>query len=225
LVAVHCHSAPYTSEASQDKVRRLVQTMAKYQGRIKLYMIPLTPAQQEIVALCGPSCRILLYRRFMLRLTEKIAAYEKSMAIVTGEAVGQVASQTLENMRAVSVATEMNVLRPLCGYDKDEIIDQAKKWNTFDISIEPHDDCCTYLMPRKPLTRARISDLDREEELLDVEFLVDECLAGQKCEMIYADGRSEKIETLISTESSSATQVLSGSASISEEPKQLEIQE
>lgn len=173
---VHFHSMPYTNSASIDKVREIMEVLRKYQPRIRLFIVPLSPIQKRIRTETDERFRILLYRRFMIRITEQLARREKAKAIVTGESLGQVASQTLENMAVVEAVASLPVLRPLVGMDKSEIIDRTREIGTFDISIQPDQDCCSLFVPKHPATKARLEDVEREERVLDVEGLVNEAV-------------------------------------------------
>ncbi|MFT7618237.1 MAG: thiamine biosynthesis protein ThiI, partial [Planctomycetota bacterium] len=178
--AIHFHSAPYTSQESQDKVFELAQALVRFQPKMTLHMVPFAKLQQEIVKNTPAPFRVLLYRRYMLRIAEVMAKKSRCLALVTGESVGQVASQTLRNMETVDDATDMLVLRPLVGTDKEDIIRMAIKAGTYDISILPHEDCCSYLMPKKPATRSRIYELERAEKCLDVDDLYWDTIRGIK---------------------------------------------
>ena len=172
VIFVHFHSMPYTSQNSVDQVRRLAEILATYQMDSKLFLIPFAEIQQEIILKSPQSLRVILYRRFMLRIAEEIARRDKAEALVTGESVGQVASQTLRNIRAIDEAAIYPVLRPLSGMDKEETVAIARKIGTFDISKEPYDDCCSYLAPRKPATWAQLDEVIDAEAALDVGALV-----------------------------------------------------
>jgi thiamine biosynthesis protein ThiI len=173
---VHFHSVPRTDPASLEKVEDLVRILVRYQGPARLAMVPLLAIQEQIAALCPPELRVLLYRRFMVRLAEQTARRLKSDALVTGESLGQVASQTIQNLRAVESVAALPVLRPLIGLDKPEIIVQAKRMGSYETSILPHFDCCSFLLPDKPATRSTASELDEAEGALDVATLVGEAL-------------------------------------------------
>lgn len=183
-VYVHFHSIPYVSEASVEKVRTLVKELHLYQPSAKLYLVKFAPIQDEIVMHCDPRLRVLLYRRFMMRITEKIARLERAGAIVTGESLGQVASQTMENMMSVQSALSSLILRPLVGMDKQEIITLARKAGTFETSITPHQDCCTLFIPENPATKARIKDLADAESVLDIRALVKTAVDTAEAELI-----------------------------------------
>jgi len=169
---VHFHSVPRTDPASLEKVEDLVRILIRYQGPTRLAMAPLLPIQEEIAARCPADLRVLLYRRFMIRLAEAIGRRLKSDALVTGESLGQVASQTIQNLRAVESVATLPVLRPLIGLDKPEIITLARRLGSYETSILPHFDCCSFLLPDKPATRSTAAELDRAEAELDVEDLV-----------------------------------------------------
>jgi thiamine biosynthesis protein ThiI len=162
-IFVHFHSFPHTSAASIEKARQTAAILLCERGSARLYLVPFAELQRRIVAQCPPQYRILLYRRFMLRTAEAIARREGAVALVTGESLGQVASQTLWNLAGIEAAVSIPVLRPLVGFDKMEIVKEAVQIGTFDLSIEPHDDCCGFLMPRNPATCARPEDLEAAE--------------------------------------------------------------
>ena len=143
LSAVYYHSVPYTSERAKQKVIDLARTLSEYSGNIKLYVVPFTKIQQEIYINCPEGQLTILMRRFMMKIAEEIAKREKAKVLITGESVGQVASQTLESLVVTDDAVDMPVLRPLVGFDKVEIMDLAKEIDTYDISILPYEDCCT----------------------------------------------------------------------------------
>ena len=176
IVYVHFHSAPLIGAASLDKVRELVAVLNKYRTNSKLYLVPFANIQQQIFINCEEKFRILLYRRYMLKIAEKITEIEYAKAIITGESLGQVASQTIENIAVVENAVELPVLRPLIGFDKQEIISKAREIGTYSISILPHQDCCTLYMPKHPATKARLSDIDNEEQNLEEKNLIQDTL-------------------------------------------------
>lgn len=171
-VFVHFHSAPFTSAASQEKVVELISHLMKGQPKTRLVTVPFGPVQQKIVVGVPSAYRIIIYRRFMVRIAESIAKEERAQALVTGEALSQVASQTLSNLATIEAVSTMPILRPLVGMDKQEIVDEAKKIGTYDIAIIPHDDCCSFLMPRNPVTRTTELEVDKIEKNLDIEGLV-----------------------------------------------------
>lgn len=169
---VHFHSVPRTSPASLDKVRRLVEILNRYQRSTRLATVPLLPIQEQVVAQCPAELRVLLYRRFMLRIADEVGRTLRSNALVTGESLGQVASQTVENIAAIQPVSRLPILRPLIAYDKQEIISLARRIGCYSISIEPHQDCCSFLQPEHPATRSDVSELAEAEEALDVDGLV-----------------------------------------------------
>lgn len=169
---VHFHSMPHTSPASVEKVKRLANILNKFQSGARVFMIPFAETQREIMVGVPEKLRVIFYRRFMLKIAEEIAEENNYLALVTGESVGQVASQTLENMRATEEAVTIPVLRPLCGFDKEDIIAVAQKIGTFETSIEPHDDCCTRFVPKHPETRAKMDEIFAAEKNLDGEKLI-----------------------------------------------------
>jgi thiamine biosynthesis protein ThiI len=171
VIFVHFHSAPYQDKTSQDKVRELVKLLTRHQFQSRLYMVPFGEIQRQIVAAVARPLRVVLYRRMMLRIAEKIARREKAKALVTGESLGQVASQTLDNMTVIQQAAIMPILRPLVGMDKQEIVDQARRIGTFDISSVPDQDCCQLFVPKHPATRARFDEVAADEAKLDVNEL------------------------------------------------------
>ncbi|KKQ53171.1 MAG: putative tRNA sulfurtransferase [Parcubacteria group bacterium GW2011_GWD2_38_11] len=178
----HFHSAPYTSKASIEKVVALSQELKKFGSSTKLYLIPFADVQKEIMMKTPERFRVILYRRMMLRIAEVLAKKEKCLALITGDSIGQVASQTLENILAVSEAATLPIFRPLIGMDKEEIMQKAKTIGTYDISIQPHDDCCTRLMPKKPETRAKLWEILEAEKELDIPKIISETL--EKTELI-----------------------------------------
>ena len=186
MLAVHFHSAPYTSAASQDKVVELASALTRYQPEMDLVMVPFAAGQRRIVAKTPEALRVILYRRFMMRFATRLARRHKARALVTGEAVGQVASQTLANLRSVEDAAGLPVLRPLVAMGKDWIRSAAEDLGTYDISVRPHDDCCSYLMPKRPATRSRVPEVLAAEEALDVIAIVREM--ADRAETIHIVG-------------------------------------
>ena len=172
VIFVHFHSAPYQDKTSQDKVRELVKLLTRHQFQSRLYMVPFGEIQRQIVAAVARPLRVVLYRRMMLRIAEKIARKEKAKALITGESLGQVASQTLDNMTVIQQAAQIPILRPLVGMDKQEIVDQARRIGSFEISSVPDQDCCQLFVPKHPATKARFDDVAEDEAKLDVNELV-----------------------------------------------------
>ena len=181
---VHFHSRPFTSAASQQKVRDLVARLALHQGPVVLLLVPFGEIQQILVREAPADPRIVLYRRFMIRIGEALARREGALALVTGESLGQVSSQTLGNLDTINRAATLPVLRPLIGRDKAEIVERAREIGTFDVSIEPDEDCCSYLMPRSPATWTRPHEIDEIERGLDVAGMIENTLARTERERI-----------------------------------------
>lgn len=169
---VHFHGAPFLDRRTQEKTREIVKLLTRFQYASRLTLVPFGELQQEIVVNVPAQYRVLLYRRLMARIAEHLAGIEGAKAIVTGESLGQVASQTLENLTVTEEAVELLVLRPLIGMDKEEISDQARGIGTYEISIQPDQDCCTLFVPRHPATRATVEEIARAELTLDIDRLV-----------------------------------------------------
>jgi len=167
-VFVHFHSFPYTNRESQEKAKQLAAVLADYQLQSKLYLVPFADVQRHIMVDTPIETRVILYRRYMMRIAEQIAMRERARVLVTGDSVGQVASQTIENIDVISRAIQMPVLRPLIGDDKVEIVDMARKIGTYEISIQPDQDCCSLFVPKHPETRANLFDIEKSEARLDV---------------------------------------------------------
>jgi thiamine biosynthesis protein ThiI len=172
VIFVHFHSAPYQDKTSQDKVRELVKLLTRHQFQSHLYLVPFGEIQRQIVAAVARPLRVVLYRRMMLRIAEAIARKEKAKALVTGESLGQVASQTLDNMTVIQQAARLPILRPLVGMDKQEIVDQSRRIGTFEISSVPDQDCCQLFVPKHPATKARYDEVEADEAKFDVSELV-----------------------------------------------------
>jgi len=172
LIFVHFHSAPYQDKTSQEKVRELLKRLTRHQFNSRLFLIPFGEIQRQIVAAVSRPLRVVLYRRMMLRIAEAIARREKAKALITGESLGQVASQTLENMAVIQQAATLPILRPLVGMDKQEIIDQARRIGTFDISAIPDQDCCQLFVPKHPATKAELAEVEQAESHYDVKEMV-----------------------------------------------------
>lgn len=183
IITIHFHSYPFTSRASIDKVKELAGVLARYGGPTKLYLVPLSEAQKAVVQNCAEPYRVLLYRRLMVRIAQELAHREGAKALVTGESLGQVASQTVENIGVTDAVATIPIFRPLIGYDKEEIIAEARRIGTYEISILPHDDCCTLMMPKNPATRARLADVEREESKVDVEKLIQAAIKQTICHL------------------------------------------
>jgi thiamine biosynthesis protein ThiI len=169
---VHFHAQPFLPSTSEEKVREIAALLARYQLRIRLYSVPFGELQRKVVLAVPPALRVVVYRRMMFRIAESIARSTGARALVTGEVIGQVASQTLENLSVIDDVAGMPVLRPLIGTDKEEITLEAERIGSFPISIVPDEDCCTLYTPRHPVTRARPGEIENAETALPVADLV-----------------------------------------------------
>jgi thiamine biosynthesis protein ThiI len=178
VVPIHFHSYPFVTRASQEKVREICELLTRYQMRTSLRLVPFGELQRQVVLAVPPPLRVVIYRRLMLRIAERIARDSRAKALVTGEVIGQVASQTLENMTVIAAATRMPILRPLVGMDKEEIIAEAIRLGTFEISIIPDQDCCQLFTPRSPETHARLWQAEQAEEKLPVAEMVQSAVEG-----------------------------------------------
>ncbi len=176
LNAVHYHSFPYTSEAAKQKVIDLAQLMSEYTGRIYLYVVSFTEIQMQIYEKCPQDMLVIIMRRFMMRIAQKLAEQTNCLAIGTGESIGQVASQTMESMFVTDNAATMPVFRPLIGMDKMEIIQIAQKIGTYETSIQPFEDCCTVFVPKHPQTRPKLDKIVEAEQVLDIDALVQQAV-------------------------------------------------
>lgn len=189
LEAIHFHSYPYTSERSLQKVRDLAQKLTKWGGTVRLHVVPFTEIQTAIREKCPEDYLITIMRRFMMRISERVAANTKALALATGESLGQVASQTLESMDAINKVISIPILRPLIGMDKTEITDISRKIDTYELSILPYEDCCTIFTPKNPVTRPKARLAQKFEEALDVEALVEDAVKRTKIEEITTKPR------------------------------------
>lgn len=178
LNAIHFASPPYTSPQSEEKVHNLLRKVSRYSGNICLHTVGFTEIQEEIRDKCPEELFTLIMRRFMMRIAQRIAEKEDSKALITGESLGQVASQTLNALACTDAVVGMPVFRPLIGLDKDEIIKVSRKIDTFDISIEPYEDCCTVFTPKHPKTRPQISIIETAEQALDIDGLIERAIAN-----------------------------------------------
>ncbi len=176
--AVHFESFPYTSEMARDKVIRLARKVAEYSGDIYVHVVSLTRIQEELVKHCDEDYFTLLLRRYMMYIASRIAGDHDSKCLITGESLGQVASQTMEAIAVTDAASSIPVFRPCIGMDKLEIIAISEKIGTFDISIEPYEDCCTVFTPKHPRTKPQLEKVLIEEQKLDFKALADEAIAG-----------------------------------------------
>jgi thiamine biosynthesis protein ThiI len=175
---VHFHSYPIVSRTSIDKARELVGILTRHQMRSRLFCVPFGAVQQRVILAVPPAMRIVIYRRLMLRIADRIADRSGAEALVTGDVVGQVASQTLENLSVIGQASRRLLLRPLIGYDKEEITTEARRLGTYAVSILQDEDCCSLFTPLLPVTRARLEQALAAEARLDIDALVEQALAG-----------------------------------------------
>lgn len=183
VLPIHFHSGPFGSWlASEEKIGRLVTALAAYGLPPQYYAVPIGELQQQIVVEAPASLRIILYRRLMIRIAQELVQRQGGLALVTGENLGQVSSQTLESLRTIQTVATLPVLRPLIGFDKLEIIHQAQAIGTYEISIEASDDCCQFLMPRQVVTRPALDEVEAAEARLDVQGLVEVGLAAARLE-------------------------------------------
>jgi thiamine biosynthesis protein ThiI len=169
---VHFHSYPILSNTSQEKARELARRLTRHQLRTRLFLVPFGAVQQQVVVTVPPPLRVVIYRRLMVRIAEALARQAGAHALVTGDVIGQVASQTIDNLAVVERVATMPILRPLIGFDKEEITTAAQRLGTYETSIVPDEDCCTLFTPRFPATRARLEDADAAERELDIDALV-----------------------------------------------------
>lgn len=176
VLFVHFHSYPILSRASQEKARELAQSLTRFQFHSRLFLVPFGGIQQRVVLAVPPPLRVVVYRRMMMRIAERIARLNRAQALVTGDAVGQVASQTLENMATIGSVVTLPVLRPLVGMDKEEITAEAQRLGTYPISIIPDQDCCTLFTPRHPATKAKPQEVERAEEGLPIDEIVSQAV-------------------------------------------------
>lgn len=169
---VHYHSYPFTSERAEEKVKELAKILSRYTGKLRIFSVNILEIQKEINQKCPEKEMTIISRRFMMRIAESIANYHKYNALITGESLGQVASQTIEGINVTNESVSLPVLRPLIGMDKVDIIEIAKDIETFETSIQPFEDCCTVFLPKHPVTKPKVEDIKKSEETLDIEQLV-----------------------------------------------------
>lgn len=191
IEAVHFYSPPYTSPQALDKAKDLTAKLAKYAGSILFISVPFTEIQEEIKNKTPDSYSMTLNRRFMMRITDRLREERNALAIVTGESIGQVASQTLESMVAINQVTTSPVLRPLVSMDKTEIIDISKKIDSYELSIQPYEDCCTVFAPQRPATKPNLEEVLRLEEKFDIDALVQRAIDGIKIEKIKVEDSTD----------------------------------
>jgi thiamine biosynthesis protein ThiI len=176
LEAIHFHSFPFTSERAKEKVIDLCRELTRYGGKIKLHVVHFTEIQKELRMKTPERLTVTLMRRMMFRIAERLSEKRGTLALITGESLGQVASQTMESMNVIERVTTIPVFRPLIGMDKEEITIISKKIGTYPISIRPYEDCCTVFLPEFPATRPRLDDVEEAETALDIEALITESL-------------------------------------------------
>lgn len=186
---VHFHSYPFLSNTSQQKARELAELLTRFQLRSRLYLVPFGELQRQITLSVPGPLRVVVYRRMMLRIAERIGRRWRAQALVTGEVVGQVASQTLDNMSVISAAAGLPILRPLIGMDKEEITAEAERLGSYPISIVPDEDCCTLFTPRHPATRARLEQVEAAEATLPIEDMVGTAVQAAVVERFVYGGR------------------------------------
>ena len=180
LTAIHFASPPYTSERAEEKVVELLKKVSAYSGRMNMYTVPFTKIQEQIREKCHEEYFTIIMRRFMMKIAERVAKQNDCLALITGESLGQVASQTIGAIACTDDACSMAVFRPLIGMDKEEIIEISRKIDTFDISIQPYEDCCTVFTPKHPRTRPVLADVIAEENKIDYEPLIEEAVKNVK---------------------------------------------
>ena len=186
---VHFHSYPILSSASQEKVHEIAALLTRYQLASRLYVVAFGEVQQRVVVSAPPPLRVVLYRRLMMRIAERLARRAGARALVTGDAVGQVASQTLDNLAVVGDVVRLPVLRPLVGFDKDEITREARTLGTYATSIIPDQDCCTLFTPKNPATRARRDEVEQAESALPIKEMVDAAVArAERHDFVFPEG-------------------------------------
>jgi thiamine biosynthesis protein ThiI len=195
-VFVHFHSFPYTNAESQEKAKQIARLLSYYSLRSKVYLIPFAEVQRHIMAESPAGTRVILYRRYMMRLAAQIARREKARVLVTGDSVGQVASQTIENIDVISRSVPTPILRPLIGDDKVEIIDIARRIGTFEISIQPDQDCCSLFVPKHPETKANLVEVENAEARLDVTEAMKHALESAEVLLEYPTYATREVRQL-----------------------------
>ena len=180
IEAIHFHSYPYTSQRAQEKVEDLARIVASYCGNFKMHVVNLLPIQEQIVQNCPEEETTILVRRFMMRIAERIAESNKAMMLITGENLGQVASQTAEALVVTDNVVKMPIMRPLIAMDKIDIMDKAQEIGTFETSIQPYEDCCTVFLPKHPTTKPKLARIEESESRLDVDGLVAAAVAAEE---------------------------------------------
>lgn len=190
--AIHFHSYPYTSQQAEDKVLALAEKVAKYGGQVNVHLVPFTRIQEAIGMNCFENLRITIMRRIMIRIAERIATIRNAKAIVTGDDLGQVASQTIESIFAINEVTTMPILRPLISFDKLDIMEIAHKIDTYDISILPYEDCCTVFVPKEPKTKPKVDECQHNESLIpDLDDMIWKVIQDTVTVACFGDGREQ----------------------------------
>jgi thiamine biosynthesis protein ThiI len=195
-IFVHFHSFPYTNKESQAKAKQIAALLAQYQLRSRIYLVPFAEVQRHIMVHTPAETRVILYRRYMLRLAEQIAHREKARVLVTGDSLGQVASQTIENMDVISRAVSMPIFRPLVGDDKIDIINLARRIGTYEISIQPDQDCCSLFVPKHPETRAHLQEIETSETRLQIDDVLKEALTTAEVLVEYRADEARTVHKL-----------------------------
>lgn len=190
--AIHFHSYPYTSQQAEDKVLELAEKVAKYGGQVNVHLVPFTRIQEAIGMNCFENLRITIMRRIMIRIAERIATIRNAKAIVTGDDLGQVASQTIESIFAINEVTTMPILRPLISFDKLDIMEIAHKIDTYDISILPYEDCCTVFVPKEPKTKPKVEECQHNESLIpDLDDMIWKAIQDTVTVVCFGDGKEQ----------------------------------
>ena len=184
VIGVYFHSFPFTSDRAKQKVVDLAKIMSQYCGKIKLFVVPFTEVQTKIVEMCPEKQTTIIIRRYMMRIAETIANNEGAKCLITGESLGQVASQTMEGLGATNAVAELPVFRPLIGFDKSEIVKIAQTIGTFETSILPYEDCCTIFVPKHPETRPKVAEMKRSEEVIAEMMIGMMATAVENCEIV-----------------------------------------
>ena len=183
---IHFHSYPATSMASIDNVKKLLNVLSNYQLKSNLFLVPLLEIQQSIMDQIPDKYWVIFFRRYMVKIANELSKRSNAIALITGDSIGQVASQTLSNIRAISNISELPILRPLSGYNKEDIVNKAKAINTYDISVEPYQDCCSFFVPPHPETKARMTQVDILEKKLNLEDVYNKTLENiEECTFNY----------------------------------------
>ena len=197
IEAVHFASPPYTSPGALKKAQDLTRKLTKFGGSIQFIEVPFTEIQEEIKAKAPEAYLMTLTRRFMMRITDRIREERGGLVIINGESLGQVASQTLESMQAINAVTNTPIIRPVVTMDKLEIIDIAEKIDTFNISIQPFEDCCTIFAPDRPKTNPKIKNAEQYEARMDVDALVERAVAGIIITEITPEAETDEVDEMI----------------------------